>query len=153
MLCIVEIEAVDRTSELVEALVAVWEGSVRATHDFLPAGELERIGAMVPQAIAGVPTLLVCVQDGEPVAFLGMDGTFIEMLFVSVDCRGQGIGRSLVERAVAGYGATEVSLTSRTRRQSGSTSAWALRPTAAPTPTARARPIRFCSCADKARTA
>lgn len=110
MLCIVEIEAVDRTSELVEALVAVWEGSVRATHDFLPEGELERIGAMVPQAIAGVPTLLVCTRDDEPVAFLGMDGTFIEMLFVSVDCRGQGIGRSLVERAVAGYGATEVSV-------------------------------------------
>ena len=104
MLCIVEIEAVDRTSELVEALVAVWEGSVRATHDFLPAGELERIGAMVPQAIAGVPTLLVCTRDDEPVGFLGMDGTFIEMLFVSAACRGQGIGRSLIERAVASYG-------------------------------------------------
>ncbi|MDM8245640.1 GNAT family N-acetyltransferase [Collinsella tanakaei] len=110
MLHIVEVEAADRTSGLVEALVAVWEGSVRATHDFLPEGEVERIGAMVPQAIAGVPTLLVCTRDDEPVAFLGMDGTFIEMLFVSAACRGQGIGRSLVECAVAGYGATEVSV-------------------------------------------
>ena len=110
MLYIVEVEAADRTPELVEALVAVWEGSVRTTHDFFPAGEVEHIGAMVPQAIAGVPTLLVCVQDDGPVGFLGMDGSFIEMLFVSVDCRGQGIGRSLVERAVAGYGATEVSV-------------------------------------------
>ena len=110
MLCIVEIEAVDRTSGLVEALVAVWEDSVRATHDFLPEGEVERIGAMVPQAISGVPTLLVCTRDDEPVGFLGMDGAFIEMLFVSAACRGQGIGRSLVERAIADYGATEVSV-------------------------------------------
>ena len=110
MLHIVEVEAADRTSGLVEALVAVWEGSVRAMHDFLSEGEVERIGAMVPQAIAGVPTLLVCVQDDGPVGFLGMDGTFIEMLFVSAACRGQGIGRSLVERAIADYGATEVSV-------------------------------------------
>ncbi len=106
----VEVEKSGRTPELVEALCAVWEGAVRATHDFLPAGEVERIGAMVPQAIAGVPTLLVCTRDGEPVGFLGMDGAFIEMLFVAAACRGQGIGRSLVERATADYGATEVSV-------------------------------------------
>lgn len=107
---IVEVEKSGRTSELVEALCAVWEGAVRATHDFLPAGEVERIGAMVPQAIAGVPTLLVCYREGEPVGFLGMGGTFIEMLFVSAACRGRGIGRSLVERAIADHGAAEVSV-------------------------------------------
>ena len=110
MLRIVGIEAAGRTPELVEALVAVWEGSVRATHGFLPAGEVERIGAMVPQAICGVPTLLVCTRDDEPIGFLGMDGAFIDMLFVSAACLGQGIGRSLVERAVADHGATEVSV-------------------------------------------
>ena len=110
MLHIVEVETADRTPELVDALCAVWEGSVRATHDFLPEGEVERIGAMVPQAIAGVPTLLVCTRDSEPAGFLGMDGTFIEMLFVSATCRGQGIGRSLVECAIADHGATEVSV-------------------------------------------
>ena len=107
---IVEVEKLDRTPELMDTLCAVWEGAVRATHDFLPEGEVERIGAMVPQAIAGVPTLLVCTRDGEPVGFLGMDGAFIEMLFVSAACRGQGIGRSLIERAIADYGATEVSV-------------------------------------------
>ncbi len=107
---IVEVEKSGRTPELIDALFAIWEGAVRATHDFLPAGEVERIGAMVPQAIAGVPTLLVCVRDGEPIGFLGMDGTFIEILFVAATCRGQGIGRSLVERAIADYGATEVSV-------------------------------------------
>ena len=107
---IVEVEKSGRTPELVEALCTVWEGAVRATHDFLPEGEVERIGAMVPQAIAGVPTLLVCYREGEPVGFLGMDGTFIEMLFVSAACRGQGVGRRLVEHAIADHGATEVSV-------------------------------------------
>ena len=107
---IVEISGEWRSEELVSQLFELWEASVRVTHDFLPAGEVERIAAMVPAAIAGVPTLLVCTRDGEPVGFLGMDGAFIEMLFVAAACRGQGIGRSLVERATADYGATEVSV-------------------------------------------
>ena len=110
MLQIVEVEKADRTPELVNALFVIWEGAVRATHDFLPAGEVERIGQMVPQAIAGVPTLLVCQSGDEPVGFLGMDGAFIEMLFVSSACRGQGIGRRLLECAIADHGATEVSV-------------------------------------------
>ena len=107
---IVEVPKEERTEELVAKLFEVWEGSVRATHDFLPEGEVERIGAMVPEGIAGVPTLLVCCEGGKPVAFMGMDGTFVEMLFVAPESRGGGVGRSLVERAIRDYGVDELSV-------------------------------------------
>ena len=107
---IVEISGERRSEELVSQLFELWEASVRVTHDFLPAGEVERIAAMVPAAIAGVPTLLVRYEEGAPVGFLGMDGTFIEMLFVAPASRGGGVGRSLVERAIELFGADEVSV-------------------------------------------
>ena len=132
---IVEVPSTARDGALVAGLFAVWEASVRATHDFLPAGEVERIGAMVPAAIAGVPTLLVAYVGGEPagaaalaakesavpvpeglptgcepVGFLGLDGAFIEMLFIAPGRRGGGIGRALVELARDRYGADEVSV-------------------------------------------
>ena len=107
---IAEVPREERSEDLVARLLEVWEASVRATHGFLPAGEVERIGAMVPAAIAGVPTLLVYRKGGAPVAFLGMDGTFVEMLFVAPENRGCGVGRALMERAVDAFGADEVSV-------------------------------------------
>lgn len=110
---VVEVAPCDRSPALVADLFAVWEASVRATHGFLPEGEVERIGAMVPDALAGVRTLLVCSADGEdaaPIAFLGLDGPFVEMLFVAPEARGRGVGRLLMERAVSSFGASEVSV-------------------------------------------
>ncbi|MDO4429284.1 MAG: hypothetical protein Q4B91_07310 [Atopobiaceae bacterium] len=45
--------ASDRTPELVERLVGVWERSVRATHTFLSEAEVAEIKPFVPQALAG----------------------------------------------------------------------------------------------------
>ena len=109
-LTVAEVAQDDRSDDLVKSLLAVWGASVRATHDFLPEGEVERIGEMVPGAIAGVPTLLVCHADGAPVAFLGLDGAFVEMLFVAPEMRGRGVGRLLMERAIEDYGAAELSV-------------------------------------------
>ena len=109
-LTIVEVSPGDRSAELVASLFSVWEASVRATHDFLPEDEIEHIGGMVPDALAGVPTLFVCRAGDAPVAFLGLDGAFIEMLFVAPAMRGRGVGRRLMERAMADHGATEVSV-------------------------------------------
>lgn len=37
------------TPHMTEALVRLWEASVRATHDFLTESEIGRIGAYVPE--------------------------------------------------------------------------------------------------------
>ncbi|MGN0076602.1 MAG: hypothetical protein ACI38Z_06505 [Parafannyhessea sp.] len=55
----------DRTPELIEELLGVWERSVRATHDFLTENDLARIRGYVPQAIANVGRLArVCSRAG-----------------------------------------------------------------------------------------
>lgn len=44
-------EAAERTPALVSALAALWERSVRASHDFLTEEEIRRIGGYVPEAL------------------------------------------------------------------------------------------------------
>lgn len=47
-------EVENRTPELLDQLVVVWEGSVRATHLFLSNEEVLAIKEYVPQALGGV---------------------------------------------------------------------------------------------------
>lgn len=100
----------DRTS-LLPALLAVWEASVRATHDFLTDAEVLRIKEYVPQALAGVAHLVVAADDaGRPAAFMGVEDGRLEMLFLSPAARGRGLGRQLVDYGTAHYGIREVTV-------------------------------------------
>ena len=101
----------ERSQELIQALTALWEESVRATHDFLSNEEILQIKTYVPQALAQIPVLLVD-QDGQgqPQAFMGLDGEQIEMLFVAPDQRGQGLGKALVTYGIQHYGANQLTV-------------------------------------------
>ena len=99
----------NRTDSLTEQLLEVWESAVRQTHTFLSESEIERIKGYVPDAIGNVAHLLVSMDDSEkPVAFLGLEGSRIEMLFVDASHRGRGIGKQLVAFAIENYAASEV---------------------------------------------
>lgn len=79
-----------RTPELIQALLLVWEASVRATHLFLSEAEILRIRAYVPQAIGGVEHLVVAESgQGNPVGFLGAEHGRLEMLFLAPAARGR----------------------------------------------------------------
>lgn len=90
----------DRTAGLVAELLEIWESSVRATHSFLSEKEMENIKRYVPRALREVPHLLVAEENGVPVAFAGTDGHKLEMLFVSAENRGKGLGKQLLQYAV-----------------------------------------------------
>ena len=101
----------NRTDSLTEQLLEVWESAVRQTHTFLSESEIERIKGYVPDAIGNVAHLLVSMDDSEkPVAFLGLEGSRIEMLFVDASHRGRGIGKQLVAFAIENYAASEVTV-------------------------------------------
>ena len=100
----------ERTPELVDQLTRVWERSVRATHTFLSEAEVAQIKPFVPQAVAGVETLVVAEKDGEPVGFMGVEGGRLEMLFLDPEARGQGLGRRLLEHGVERLGVTELTV-------------------------------------------
>ena len=96
--------------KLVEQLINVWERSVRATHAFLSEGEIAEIKPFVPQALAGVETLVVAEKDGEPVGFMGVQDGRLEMLFLDPDARGQGLGRRLLTHGIERLGVTELTV-------------------------------------------
>ena len=53
--------------------------------------------------------LVVAFSDqGIPVGFMGIDGTRLEMLFLSPDVRGTGLGRQLLQRGIRRYGVTSL---------------------------------------------
>ena len=67
------IEMKDRTPLLIEKLLEVWESSVRATHLFLSNDEINGIKRYVPEALNGVPVLIVAEdENGNPVGFMGV---------------------------------------------------------------------------------
>ena len=104
-------EVQNRTPELTQALVQVWEASVRATHTFLTEAEILRIREYVPQALGGVEHLVIAeAEPGVSVGFLGAENGRLEMLFLSPAARGNGLGRQLVERAIRDYGVREVTV-------------------------------------------
>ena len=99
---IVEIQ--ERTPELLERLLAVWESSVRATHLFLTESEILRIRDYVPQALNGVAHLVIAEENGSPVAFIGVADGCLEMLFVEAGHRGRGYGKALLQCGIEQYG-------------------------------------------------
>ena len=63
---------------------------MRATHTFLSDAEIGMISRCVPEFIRAVPHLIVAADAvGQAVAFMGISGRKIEMLFVDPALRGQ----------------------------------------------------------------
>nr|WP_195336769.1 GNAT family N-acetyltransferase [Paraclostridium bifermentans] len=84
-----------------EEILDTWESSVRATHDFLSEEGIISIKSQVIEGAKYVSKLL-CVRDNNGIikAFMGIHDFKIEMLFVSNESRGHGVGKRLVEYAI-----------------------------------------------------
>lgn len=96
----------DRIDELVDALVGVWEASVRPTHGFLAEADIVALRPRVREGLIGVETLVVAFDDeGRATGFLGVEGDMIEVLFVAPEVFGRGLGRQLLDHAVCELGA------------------------------------------------
>ncbi len=98
----------ERDEQLISSLVTVWESSIRATHDFFSETNIREIKKYVFQAIEEIPILEVAVDNKETLAFMGIAEDKLEMLFITAQRRGQGIGRNLLEIGINDYEITEV---------------------------------------------
>ena len=104
-------EVTQREPQLIHQFTAIWEDSVRATPLFLSEAEIQEIKAYVPQALTGVSHLLVAEKmPGQPVAFMGLEGPRLEMLFLSPAERGAGLGRQLLEYGIRHYHLQELTV-------------------------------------------
>lgn len=104
-------EVESRTAPLIQNLLTVWEASVRATHLFLSDADILHIKEYVPQALAGVSHLIIAeAEPNRPVAFMGVEGSRLEMLFLSPAARGKGLGKKLLQYGVQNYGVLDVTV-------------------------------------------
>lgn len=101
------------------AINRLWEASVRATHHFLKEEDIRFLVPLVKEAFAAHE--LWCTRDdtGVPTAFLCVEGTNIEMLFVAPENRGQGLGRRLTEHAITHFQATTVDVNEQNEQAVG----------------------------------
>ena len=98
------IEVCEKSVDLIQTLLKVWEKSVRATHLFLSEGEIVSIKEYVPQAISNIENLVIAEDENNNlVAFMGIENESLEMLFITPEERGKGLGKQLVHLAVNRY--------------------------------------------------
>lgn len=100
-----------RDNVTIEALVALWERSVKATHDFLDNDAISRIKTYVPTALASVETLCtISADNGIPLGFMGAQNGRLEMLFIDDTARGKGLGSQLLSYGIQQLGVCELTV-------------------------------------------
>ncbi|NWA01579.1 GNAT family N-acetyltransferase [Pseudomonas gingeri] len=90
-------------------LTAVWEASVRATHDFLPDSYIELLKNLVLTRYLDA-VMLICTRDARQriTGFAGVAAGKVEMLFIAPQNRGQGLGKRLLWYAIEHLNADEL---------------------------------------------
>ncbi len=81
--------------------VEIWRAAVDATHDFLAAEDRIAIEEEVKGFLPKASSWLAVDSDDRPVAFMLLDDNSMEALFIDPAYRGQGVGKALVEHAIA----------------------------------------------------
>jgi putative acetyltransferase len=84
-------------------LHAIWERSVRATHDFLTPADVASLSPLVAEALASgaLEVWVLTTASDSPIGWMGLADAKIEALFLAPEARGSGGGRQLVEHAQA----------------------------------------------------
>ncbi len=105
------IEVKNKTPLLVKQLTNVWESSVKATHFFLSDNEIENIKQYVPQAFESVAHLFIMEDENNiPIAFMGVEDSKLEMLFIKAEERGKGLGKQLLQYGIENYDVKELTV-------------------------------------------
>lgn len=104
-------EMKDRNSLLIGQLLEVWEDSVKVTHEFLSSEEILEIKKYVPRALKEISHLVIVEnEESIPVAFMGIEDTKLEMLFIKNSERKKGLGKRLLNYGIENYNMNELTV-------------------------------------------
>ncbi|AEI40927.1 acetyltransferase [Paenibacillus mucilaginosus] len=88
-----------------DQLVDIWYRAVRQTHTFLTEEDMEFYHGIVRGGALREAEIWIALRDHrEPVGFIGLDGSKIEMLFIDPSYHGQGIGSGLIRHVESMHG-------------------------------------------------
>ena len=101
----------DQRDPYLQLIVQLWEANVKVTHTFLTKEEIQNIKQYVPQAVEHEPHLCIALSEkGELLGFIGVADQRLEMLFIQVNARGQGIGKQLLRYAIKNFDVKELTV-------------------------------------------
>jgi len=103
-----------------DEITRLWEASVRATHTFLTEEDILFFRPMVRNGALQAAELY-CLKDdkGAITAFMGIEDSKLEMLFIHPDQRGKGLGKWLVTYAVDELGVDSVDVNEQNEQAVG----------------------------------
>ncbi len=108
-----------RDATLINQLVAVWNISVRTSHDFLTEEDITGLFPHVEAALKNIERLVIVWEGHIPIGFMGIQERKIEMLFLSLSCIGKGIGKELVNLATGKFAAEYVDVNEQNDKAQG----------------------------------
>ncbi|CAI3265489.1 GNAT family N-acetyltransferase [Enterococcus cecorum] len=107
----IQILELDQRDTYLQLIVQLWEANVKVTHTFLTKEEIQNIKQYVPQAVEHVQHLCIALsKQGELLGFIGVADQRLEMLFIQVNARGQGIGKQLLRYAIKNFDVKELTV-------------------------------------------
>ena len=107
----IQILELDQRETYLQHIVQLWKENVKVTHTFLTEEEIQNIKQYVPQAVEHVPHLCIALsKQGELLGFIGVADQRLEMLFIQVNARGQGIGKQLLRYAIKNFAVKELTV-------------------------------------------
>ena len=101
-------------------LIKVWEESVRVTHHFLKQKDIAYFKSLILETyFDAVQLRCTKTENNKITGFIGCVDKGIEMLFLAPQYRGQGIGKVLVEFAIAQFDIDKVDVNQDNRQALG----------------------------------
>lgn len=87
-----------------EPLFDIWLAAVRATHHFLSEDDLAFFAALMRDTyLPNAPLWVATDEEGKALGFMGLTDDKMDALFIHPTAAGKGIGRALVEHALASH--------------------------------------------------
>ncbi|MBB3104553.1 GNAT family N-acetyltransferase [Azomonas macrocytogenes] len=100
-----------------QALLSIWEQSVRASHNFLSEQDIQSLLPVVrDQALSNLEVWVLCGEALEPIGFMGFDNNKLEALFISPSRFRQGGGKLMLKYARKLKGALQVDVNEQNPR-------------------------------------
>lgn len=93
-------EIVPYNDQYRDQILALWEKSVLATHHFLTPEDFQSIKELVHTIDFNTFQVWCLVRDSVVAGFIGVADDKVEMLFLSPEHTGHGLGRRLMEFAI-----------------------------------------------------
>lgn len=108
------------TAQQYGALTALWEASVRATHDFLDPAYIDELRPRVEADYLPAVNLAAAYGPaGQLLGFCGVAEDKLEMLFIAPEARGSGVGKALLSHAIAQMGVRQVDVNEQNEQAVG----------------------------------